>query len=476
MGISEAFISDFEAFVEEHKLLQPRDRILVGFSGGPDSTALLHALAYLRPKYQLHLLAAHVNYGLRGADSDADEQFVKEFCFARNINVVVKKANLPARGNFQSRARDLRYQWFESLCEQYNVQKIALGHNRQDQAETVLLRLIRGAATSGLKGILPRAGSVVHPLLPFNRERIIEYLEAEGLSWRIDASNADTKYSRNRIRNELLPWISTNMNPDIVDRLYETAQVFAETDLVLNQLIMHRMQKHSVVLNEDHCRVSLSNVTGLSKVLRFYLYRALYAHLNGDDKDFYTAHFDRIESILASQGSKYINLPGDVVVVKEYNDLLFCRGELLQPVDPEANREISTLRNRLLFDNYRIGMKKIKKLPSRHPFENRHVAFLDFDKVVFPLTLRHRQPGDRFMPFGMSHHRKLQDFLIDEKVPRFERDRIVIVEDAEKIVWVCGMRVDQRVAVDSGTRSILMLRADRVASSRPRSAERKKPE
>ena len=474
MGISQAFLQDLEAYIEEHKLLHLRDRILVGFSGGPDSTALLQALSQLRPKYQLNLLAAHVNYGLRGADSDADEQFVKEFCFARNINVVVKKASLPQRGNLQSKARDLRYSWFNSLREPYRVQKIALGHNRGDQAETVLLRLIRGAATSGLKGILPRAGSVIHPLLPFSRERILAYLEDQGLSYRTDASNADTKYSRNRVRHELLPWVRDNMNPDIVDRLYETAQVFAETDEVLNQLILHRLQKHSVVLNDDHCMVSLANVTSLPRVLRFYLYRALYAHLTGDEKDFYSAHFDRIESILGAQGSKYIDLPGDIVVVKQYDDLLFCRGDYINPVDPESSREITTLRNRLLFDNYRIGMKKIKKLPSRHPFENRHVAYLDFDKVVFPLTLRHRQPGDSFIPFGMQHHKKLQDFLVDEKVPRFERDRIVVIEDAEKIVWVCGMRVDARVAVDKSTRSILMLRADRVRSSRPRSAERKK--
>ena len=260
MGVSQTFLQEFEAFIEEHKLIQPRDRILVGFSGGPDSTALLHALNLLRPKYQLNLLAAHVNYGLRGADSDADEQFVKDYCFARNINVVVKKASLPAKGNLQSKARDFRYRWFNSLREPYRVQKIALGHNRGDQAETVMLRLIRGAATSGLKGILPKAGSVIHPLLPFSRERIIEYLESEGLNYRSDASNADTKYSRNRIRHELLPWIGEHMNPDIVDRLYETAQVFAETDAVLNNLIMHRLQKHSVVMNDDHCRVTLQSV------------------------------------------------------------------------------------------------------------------------------------------------------------------------------------------------------------------------
>ncbi|MCD4829085.1 MAG: tRNA lysidine(34) synthetase TilS [Candidatus Cloacimonetes bacterium] len=474
MDISQAFMQDFEAFVEQHKLIQPRDCILVGFSGGPDSTALLQALSHLRPKYQINLLAAHVNYGLRGADSDADERFVTEFCFARNINIVSKKAQLPHKGNLQSHARDVRSQWFGSLCKPYRVQKIALGHNRNDQAETVLLRLIRGAATSGMKGILPHAGSVIHPLLPFSRQRLEGFLESEGLSWRTDSSNAETKYSRNRIRHELLPWIRDNMNPDIVDRLYETAQVFAQTDEVLNQLVLHRLQKHSVVMSDDQCKLPLQSVRNLSPVLRFYLYRSLYAHLNGDEKDFYGAHFDRIEQILDAAGSKYINLPGDIVAVKQYDDLLFCRADSLSPVDAENNREISTLRNRLLFDNYRISMKKIKKLPTRHSFENRHVAYMDFDKVTFPLTLRHRQQGDRFIPFGMKHHKKLHDFLIDEKVPRFDRDKLVIIEDAEKIIWVCGMRVDQRVAVDDNTRSILMVSADRVASSRPRSAERKK--
>jgi len=471
MDISEAFMAEFTAFVEEHKLLHPRDRILVGFSGGPDSTALLQALYRLRPKYQLHLLAAHVNYGLRGADSAADEQFVKDFCFARNINIVIKNAQL-AGGNMESRARDIRFSWFNSLREQYHIQRIALGHNREDQAETVLLRLIRGAAASGLKGILPHAGSVIHPLLSFPRARIVEFLEAEGLTWRTDRTNAESRFSRNKIRNDLLPWIQQNMNPDIIDKLYETAAIFAQTDDVMRQIIEQRLQKHSIITGDDECRLPLSSLRSLSPVLRFYLFRALYQHLNGDDKDFYSVHCDSISAVLECTGSKSVHLPNGVVVIKQYDELLFRRAE--EPEQEEDSREVTTLRNNLLFGNHRIGMKKIKKLPSRHAFDNRSIAYLDFDKVVFPLILRYRRAGDRFIPSGMGSPKKLQDFFVDEKVPRFDRDGVVIVEDAEKIVWVCGMRVDQRAVVDDNTRSILMIQADRVASARPRSAERKK--
>ncbi len=470
------FLQRFEDFAIEKKLLQNRQHILVGVSGGPDSTALLQALYHLRPKYRLHILAAHVNYNTRGEDSKADEAFVKKLCFERNIGIVSKQAHLDLDlSNFENEAREIRMAYFETLQKQYRIHRIALGHNKEDQAETVLFRMFRGAAVSGLKGILPLSGDIIHPLLPFSRSEIEHFLVEEGIQWRTDASNLENHYTRNRIRNELFPWIETNINPQIVDKLYDSAGIFAETEEILRDIVLRRLNKHNISKMEFSIKIPISLLEKQRPVLRFYMYREIYNYLKGDEKDFYTVHFERIEKIFDSRGSKQIDLPSDIVLFKEYDHLIFCRKDAIEEPEPEAEREIPSIRNRFMFGSYRFFMKKVKQLPAkkRSPVEQ-NVCYLDMDKIEFPLTLRYRRPGDRFNPFGMEHSKKLKDFFIDEKVSRFERDKIVILTDQNNILWICGYRSDQRSAVTEETKNILMVRVERVNSSRPRTANRKK--
>ena len=475
---SRNFLQRFEEFAIEKKLFQNRQHILVGVSGGPDSTALLQALYYLRPKYRLHLLAAHINYNTRGEDSKEDEAFVKRLCFDRNISVVSMQAHLePDASSFENEAREIRMNYFEKLQQQYRIHRIALGHNKQDQAETVLFRMFRGAAVSGMKGILPISGDIIHPLLPFSREDIEQFLVDEGIQWRTDSSNRENHYTRNRIRNELFPWVEKNINPHIVDKLYDSAAIFAETEEILRGIVQRRLNKHIIDRMENSLQIPISLLQKQKPVLRFYMYREIFNYLKGDEKDFYTVHFERIERIFDSRGSKQIDLPCDIVLFKEYDHLIFCRRDAIEEPDPEAEREIPSLRNHFTFGNYRFLMKKVKQLPvKKRSSDDNDECYLDMDKIEFPLTLRYRKPGDRFYPFGMNHSKKLKDFFIDEKVSRFERDKIVILADTNRILWVCGYRSDHRSAVTEETKNILMVQVERVKSSRPRTASRKKKE
>ena len=193
----------FEQFATDKKILEKGDHILVGFSGGADSTALLTALWHLRTKYKLSILVAHVNYNLRGDDSIADADFVKNFCFKRNISLVIKDVKINDAKGLEAKAREIRFNWFNQLLRMYKMDKIALGHNKKDQAETVIFRLMRGAGLPGLKGIAPNADGVIHPLLPFHREEIEQFLKDNKHTWREDKSNQESIYSRNKIRNEL---------------------------------------------------------------------------------------------------------------------------------------------------------------------------------------------------------------------------------------------------------------------------------
>ena len=473
MAKEAAFLKRFEEFVRQHGLIQRGNRVLVGFSGGADSTALLLALLHLKSVFGYTLLAAHVNYHLRGEDSDRDEEFVKEFCFRRNISLVVKEVNLVPRTNLENLARKIRFKYFQELTKLYKLDKIALGHNRGDQAETMLFRLFRGSGYTGVKGISPISGKIIHPVLCFSRQDIETYLRQENATWREDKTNFENIFSRNKIRLELLPWIEKNINPKVIDRLYQSAVVFTETEELLKELARRRMVKAHLSHTRNEYRFSIDFLRKTRPLIRYYLFKEIYSRFCEDGKDFYNTNFDELNCLMNSQGSKLVELPNDVVVLKEYNELIFTEKQNLAAPDRDNSKEIPAIRNRFTFENTRISMKKLKKLPSVHyPFEDKNNAYLDLDKILFPLSIRHRRPGDRFIPLGMQQHKKLKDFFIDEKVSKFERDKVLIFCDAEKIIWIAGYRIDNRVVASQSTMNILEIKIEKMAVTRARAAER----
>lgn len=467
------FFNRFEEFATRYKLFKPGEKIIVGFSGGADSTALLLAMWHLKSVFDFSLLAAHVNYNLRGEDSIRDEEFVREFCFERNISLVIRNVVIKDKSNLENKAREIRFKYFNELRELYKVDKIALGHNRQDQAETTLFRLFRGSGYTGLKGISPVSGDVIHPLLCFSRQEIENYLRTEGIAWREDKTNYNNEFSRNKIRNELLPWLQKNMNSDVVNKLYKAAAIFSDTDQILEELARRRLLKAQISRAKTELKLSLPVILKTRPVLRFYLFRKAYSLLNEDTKDFYSSHFEEIEAILTASGSKEIQLPHDILVRKEYRELIFLDKKHLENINVNNYKEIKTLRNRFTFEDTRIIMKKLKKLPKkRNQFEDKNTTYIDLDKTSFPITVRHRLPGDTFVPLGLKHHKKLKDFFIDEKIPKFDRDKVLIFSDEEKILWVAGHRVDNRVVVDKSTKNILMLKVEKMAVKKYRAAGR----
>ena len=475
MGKNVTFFERFEDYIKQHRLIQKGDKILVGFSGGADSTALLLLLWHLKSVIGFSILAAHVNYHLRGKDSIRDEEFIKEFCFQHNISLVVKDVKLKTKSNLENQAREIRFNYFNDLSDLYNLDKIALGHNREDQAETILFRLFRGSGYTGIKGISPISGNVVHPILCFSRQEIEAYLQQENIYWREDKTNAENIFSRNRIRNEFIPWIQKNLNPNVIDKLYHAATIFTDTDEVLQELGRRRILKAQISHNKNVYRFSLNYIRKTRPVIRFYLFKEIYSLFCEDGKDFYTGNFEEINAILDSNGSKFIELPNDIVVMKEYDELVFTDKISLaeMAVDVNNSKEIASLRIILTFENTRISLKKLKKLPtSRYVFEDENVAYIDLDKTSFPITIRHRQPGDRFFPLGMEHSKKLKDFFIDEKVSKFERDKVLIFCDEEKILWIAGLRIDNRVVATKSTNNILMIKIEKMAVNKARAAER----
>jgi tRNA(Ile)-lysidine synthase len=441
--------------VRREGLLRPDDRVLVGVSGGPDSVCLLALLSELResgrlPGLRLHI--AHVNYGLRGAESDGDEAFVRELGARLGVGVSVERARLTPKsgGSLQSRAREIRYAFFARLLREQELAAVATGHTADDQAETVLLWLIRGAGTGGLAGIpVLREGRIIRPLLGVTRRDVLDYLACRGFSYRSDATNVGTMYRRNRIRHEVLPLLRS-FNPRIVEGLAREAEILAADAAVLEDLDRDRWR--DVVVEAVPGRVVLDRARLAAQPLglRRRLVRQALALMRGNVRGLTFRHVDDILGALleGSEGAG-LNLPGGVRVARAGEGLRFGVGEaeheggadqvwasgLPLPIPGEVRVGAS---GRL------IGAVE-GRLEGREGPEGRSQVVVDGDQLRGPLVVRAWRPGDWFCPAGMGGKRKkLQDFFVDQKVRRDERGRVPLVVAPAGIVWVVGYRGDER--------------------------------
>ena len=473
--LNKDFIIKFTDYIEKNKLIPKRSKIVVGFSGGADSTALLLSLLIIKDRLDLSILVAHVNYNLRGDDSLEDEEAVKQFCFEHNLYLVIKNVEMQKRSNVENSAREIRMGFFAKLVKDYKLDSIVLGHNRGDVAETVLMNLVRGAGISGLKGILAKSRNIIHPLLDFSREEIVQFLNSEEISWREDKSNNETHFTRNKIRNQLIPWIADNMNPAVQDKLVFFSSLMKDSDSFFNDYITARYKSFVLSKNDKEISLSLKKISSINSLIRYYLIKRVIFNLTGIENDIYSNHISEIENIIDSNGSKVVCLPHNIYVLKQYDEIRFTT---INPFTKRTEKKVeprvlSSLRPRLTYMNYRINLKKIKKMPSNKALTgNRNVVFLDFDEIKLPLIIRTRENGDKFIPLGLKGFKKVKDFFIDEKVPKFDRDKILFITDSEKILWIGGMRIDNRVALSDSTKNILRIEIEKLSDKKLRSAER----
>ncbi len=425
------------------KMLEPGEALLVGVSGGPDSVALLDVL--VKAGWRPHV--CHLNHQLRGAESDADAEFVRRLAGQYGLPSTIESHKVAAD---EDSARRARQEFFARAAERTGVHKLALAHTADDQVETFLQRLLRGAGVPGLVGIWPErqfgALRVIRPLLTVRRAEILEYLATEKLSYREDASNADTRFTRNRIRHELLPLLEREFNPAIRDVLLNTAEILRDEDFYLLHHVAQRF--YMAVCQNDAVNVkALANcpVAIQRRVLRFWL--------GGDSETGPGFGFDQIEAVrraaLGDSPSAEIDLPDDLVVYREY--------EWLQKAD---RRELEPVRGRWPLSL--SGETTIGELGVKFVIGEEGERF-DADALGDGLFVRTWENGDRFQPLGMSEGKKLQDFFVDEKVPRRRRGRVPLVCVADgRIAWVVGCRIAEPFKVAERTRRVARVRAEPI--------------
>jgi tRNA(Ile)-lysidine synthase len=449
--------SEIESFIRKEGLFDPGARILIGVSGGPDSMALLSLLTGLRPRWDLDLRVLYCHHGLRAA-ADGEEAFVQAWAkklgcpfFARKLSV--REFQKETGKSLQEAARELRYQAFEDYAKQENMDRVALAHTANDQAEEVLIGLIRGAGLGGLAGMPVHRGPFIRPLIRTYRPEILDYLKAENIPYQEDASNQDFRYLRARVRHHLLPELE-KYSPNIIGQLNQTTQLLQEDEAYLQEKV--EGLKETVISFSDHTvTLDRAELAALPQALASRLIQKALVMGLGSLHHVRAVH---ILSILkAGNGGKgRLPLPDGWWARwdQEKIEILPCL-PVPKPADHFYHLIKKPTRVRLETGDS-LTFKKIKaSSESFKPPGGRDLAMVDFDKLTWPLLIRNRRPGDRFRPLGMTGTKKVSRVLMDRKIPQALRSRIPLVFSGGEIVWIGGVEIGQSFCRDGRTSRIL---------------------
>jgi len=481
--------------IAKYGMLKSGDKVLVCVSGGADSVALLHILNSLAGEIGISLHIAHLDHMIRQRESYEDMLFVQRLARVLSIPVTVSRINIPQiikeRGSsLEDTARDERYGFFLKVASKIKANRIATAHTMDDQAETVLMRLLRGSGVTGLRGIPPKrkAGSatIIRPVIRIWRSQIEGYLKENNIDFRYDSSNLDTGILRNRLRLKLLPLLKKDYNPNISEVLANIAENLNDTFEYMEKEARSAFLDSMERTHQGEVVLSLNKLFKKSLAIQKEVVRMAIKELKGDLNRITYSHWQDIESLIEEKSTgASLDLPDGIRCIKEYGRLIFCKGKGKVPIPwrggfplqkgafpvqlpgplagrvptitdiPEMGLEVAT----------RILLRNGKKLSKR--LNGKTAAFFDLDKIVLPLALRYKRDGDRFVPLGMKGSKKLKDLFIDEKVPRGMRERMPVVVTGympqsnlgvhEKIIWVPPLRIADEVKVTGETKRVLKM-------------------
>ncbi len=483
-------------FIQQHKLVEGASKLVVAVSGGPDSVCLLHILARRQKELGVKLHLAHLNHQLRGLESEADAEYVAELSRQLGIPATIERRDVKGyqkqkRLSLEEAAREVRYRFLVEVAESIGTERVAVGHTRDDHIETILMHLIRGTGTRGLRGLQavtpwPPAGkslTIIRPLLEISHQETEDYCRRHRLSPRLDASNLSLSPLRNRIRQQLLPLL-LSYNPRLAETLLRTGRIASDDIDFLDEQTAQlwdeiaRQEGESIILDRE-------SFEPLSPALKRYLLRASVEKLLGSAKDIEMRHIEEMMSLTTKPAGKRLNLPGGLTFSVEYSQYrltpdsaalspLPLLGEKFQLKVPGKTKLTGWLIEANILDPSLIKGKsegalapseittplplnKGKGTKGMGLIKNDFTAHFDLAKSGDKLLVRARRRGDRFQPLGLSQLKKLNEFMIDAKIPRNWRGQIPIVCSPEHIIWVVGWRIDERAKVSDDTKQVLRL-------------------
>lgn len=431
--------------IKSKKLITKNDRLILGCSGGPDSVFLLEVLLRMREEFNLTLTLVHINHLFRGEDADRDENFVKKLGKQHNIQVFVKRKSMEnmAKDNkitLEEAGREIRYSFFDEVTEKVNGNKIVLAHNLDDQIETFLFRLIRGSSIEGLQGISEKRDNVIRPINNVYKSDIMEYLDGNDIEYMLDYTNFENDYTRNSIRLDLIPFIEKRYNPKFKEKIKNFMGEIKEINKIIEPDYSLYIDEKNIIDVEKLLNVESEYIRG--KIINYYL--------NTNNISVSRKKINGILSILNLGGTKKIKLNKDYTLIKEYAKI-FLSKELKEEKVLE-NKEL-IIPGEIEFDDYIITAKQMENKEDILKNKDDFITNLNVGDI---LVIRSRRAGDRILPMGMDHYKKVKNIMIDLKIPKEKRENIPIITYKDEIVWIGGIVKSKKFNFEKQKQNIVL--------------------
>jgi len=464
---ADPFLQTIRDYIQENKMLKKGDRIAVGVSGGPDSVCLLFVLKEIAAEYGAVLFAVHVGHGIRGKEAEDDAAFVKNCCGKWNIpfrfyGFDVPKTAKDEKMTVEEAGREVRRRAFLKCMNDDRCTKLALAHQADDVAETMLLNLSRGTGLAGLASLRPVRGNVIRPLLGTTRKEIEAFLERNGIGYRTDSSNGEDAYARNRIRHHILPYLNTEINSAASEHFAETADRVREALSFIGEEAGKR-RKQYVRKKKNGILLDAGLFRNESKMMQTEIVRLTVSELTLSLKDITREHIDAVLSLAEKQVGRQADLPYGLKAERTYEGVLIGRaGRMPEEKNSGAVLEIPSS---VQVKGMRITAAFAEKAPDPVP-EKECTKWIDYDTIKDTLIIRTREKGDVLTVTQDGRKKSLSDWFIDEKIPREARGEMLLLADGHEIVWVLGRRLGETYKIKPETKHILKLSVRRMSNGR----------
>ena len=442
-------------FIDENHLIEKGDKVLVALSGGADSVFLLHLLMKFNRRFGIELAAFHLNHKLRGREASEDEKFCAEFCSKNRIGLVrvsrdVKTYAKKMKVSVEEAGREIRYNELIKAAEKTGSAKIATAHNSSDNVETVILNLIKGTGVKGLAGIPISRNSIIRPILCLSADEIRKYLKANKIPFRVDQSNVHSDHERNFLRNEIIPKLKKRLNPRLEEKISNTSKIISELNLFAEKHI-EKIGKAVIKSDGKELRIDSQKISKIDKGILGILLKSVIE--NKFNVELSSENIFSLADLLVLQTGRSVNLKESIVATRERSELVIRKSFV-------SGNEKSTYKikvgQKLKVDGKVISIGEVKRKMFKFS-SDKSIEYISGEGLRNIFEIRKWKVGDKFQPIGMKGTKKISDFLSDEKISSINKKEYLVLTNDAKIVWVIGLRIDERFKVTSNTKKILEL-------------------